>query len=306
MSYSSPVWEISDEEFRNIVKNCDTYSGILAYFGLMNRGNNHKTLKKRINKLGIEFKSIGYSKILVNNRKKPISHYLKKGVEVTNTFLKKRLIEEGLIEEKCAICGQENIWNGNYLSLHVDHKNGDPTDHRLMNLRFLCPNCHSQTKNYCGKAKRLPRKKCKKCGEVIYRSSKTFLCKKCFPFWIKDFVKTKSCTKKPNKEELEQLIKKMPVTKIGDKYSVSGNAVVKWIKNYGLKTIHKPGEWAKLVSKMPSKKELEELNNLSSNEIALIYKVNPHTVQRWFKKNNIKREIGAFWVNKRWKNKKSR
>ena len=34
--------------------------------------------------------------------------------------------------------------------LQLDHINGINTDHRLENLRLLCPNCHSQTPTYCG------------------------------------------------------------------------------------------------------------------------------------------------------------
>jgi hypothetical protein len=32
--------------------------------------------------------------------------------------------------------------------IHVDHIDGDRTNHRLENLRVLCPNCHSQTDSY--------------------------------------------------------------------------------------------------------------------------------------------------------------
>ena len=42
-------------------------------------------------------------------------------------------------------------WQGKKLSLEIDHIHGvDGTDHqdRPDNLRFLCPSCHSQTKNY--------------------------------------------------------------------------------------------------------------------------------------------------------------
>lgn len=45
----------------------------------------------------------------------------------------------------CEECGQTSIWNGKPLVLHIDHINGDDSDHRLENLRILCPNCHTQT-----------------------------------------------------------------------------------------------------------------------------------------------------------------
>ena len=32
--------------------------------------------------------------------------------------------------------------------------NGKNNDHRIENLRFLCPNCHSQTATYAGKNKK--------------------------------------------------------------------------------------------------------------------------------------------------------
>lgn len=46
-------------------------------------------------------------------------------------------------------------WAGFTLALHLDHINGLSNDHRLENLRWLCPNCHSQTPTYCGRNKRV-------------------------------------------------------------------------------------------------------------------------------------------------------
>jgi Winged helix-turn-helix DNA-binding len=42
-------------------------------------------------------------------------------------------------------------WAGNPIVLHIDHINGINNDHRLSNLRWLCPNCHSQTDTYCAR-----------------------------------------------------------------------------------------------------------------------------------------------------------
>lgn len=65
--------------------------------------------------------------------------------------LKKRLINENILEYKCACCGNAGEWNGKPLSLQLDHINGNNRDHRKENLQFLCPNCHSQTNTYAGK-----------------------------------------------------------------------------------------------------------------------------------------------------------
>ena len=66
--------------------------------------------------------------------------------------LKARIINQRLIEYKCSECDNVGVHNGNPLSLQLDHVNGKSEDNRLENLRFLCPNCHSQTDTYAGKA----------------------------------------------------------------------------------------------------------------------------------------------------------
>ena len=71
----------------------------------------------------------------------------------TRSCVKKRIIKENIIKYECSECNIGRIWRGKKLSLHLDHINGDGWDHRLENLRFLCPNCHSQTETYCGKNK---------------------------------------------------------------------------------------------------------------------------------------------------------
>ena len=71
--------------------------------------------------------------------------------------LKKRLLRAGLLTNACAVCGI-NQWQGRPLVLELDHINGVSDDHRLENLRLLCPNCHSQTDTYCGRNIRIARK----------------------------------------------------------------------------------------------------------------------------------------------------
>lgn len=65
--------------------------------------------------------------------------------------LKNRLIKEGMLKEECSECGIGPIWNDKPIVLEMDHINGKRRDHRLENLRILCPNCHSQTPTFRGR-----------------------------------------------------------------------------------------------------------------------------------------------------------
>lgn len=62
--------------------------------------------------------------------------------------VKDRIIMEGLLPYHCSVCGIEPMWQSKPLTLVLDHINGVNNDNRLQNLRFLCPNCNSQTNTF--------------------------------------------------------------------------------------------------------------------------------------------------------------
>ena len=70
------------------------------------------------------------------------------------TYVKSLIIKRKILPYKCSICNMEPICDGKELKFQLDHINGIRTDHRLENLRFVCPNCHSQTETYCAKNKK--------------------------------------------------------------------------------------------------------------------------------------------------------
>lgn len=90
-----------------------------------NRGESHKG--------GAE--KLPWRKVLVKNRVGRREHRFR---------LERAMIESG-IPHVCALCGMEPVWSGKPLVFDIDHKNGDRLDNRRCNVRFLCPNCHSQT-----------------------------------------------------------------------------------------------------------------------------------------------------------------
>lgn len=64
--------------------------------------------------------------------------------------LKHKLYNDGLKVNKCEICGISE-WRGKIIQCELDHIDGDSKNHKLENLRILCPNCHSQTENFRAK-----------------------------------------------------------------------------------------------------------------------------------------------------------
>ena len=82
-------------------------------------------------------------------------------------------------EYKCAICGQLPVWNGKELVLTLDHINEKNNDHRLENLRWICPNCDRQLPTYGAKRRKIHRC-CTKCGKEVPRENKTGLCVECY------------------------------------------------------------------------------------------------------------------------------
>lgn len=61
--------------------------------------------------------------------------------------LERAMLESG-ISHVCAICSMKPVWKRKPLVFAIDHINGDHLDNRPHNVRFLCPNCHSQTPTY--------------------------------------------------------------------------------------------------------------------------------------------------------------
>jgi len=82
-------------------------------------------------------------------------------------FITKPKVEQGLVREpptlkkylenskgyKCETCDISE-WQGQPLSLHLDHIDGNSDNNFPNNLRLLCPNCHSQTETFSGRNKK--------------------------------------------------------------------------------------------------------------------------------------------------------
>lgn len=117
--------------------------------------------------------------------------------------IKRYILRHNLIEYKCQIkeCGNTGFHLGSKLSLQLDHIDGDNSNNILSNLRFLCPNCHSQTDTYGSKnVKRIA----KPVNERVNRNK----------FDV-------------SFEELSDLVKTTSLRQIGKRFGVSDNAIRK-------------------------------------------------------------------------------
>jgi Zn finger protein HypA/HybF involved in hydrogenase expression len=88
----------------------------------------------------------------------PDENVFKENSFYSNEMVKQRIVKQDLLEYKCVKCGIDS-WQGESIVLDLDHINGVNTDNRLSNLRFLCPNCHSQTDTYKGRNKNTGKQK---------------------------------------------------------------------------------------------------------------------------------------------------
>lgn len=146
------IYKLTDEEFVDLVKSSLNTSEVLFKLGYTTKGNSwgYSQVKQRmidLNLSGKDFRGKAVTAIINDLKKINKDKLFCKGSKHARNILRKTIIQENLIPYKCAICGITE-WQGKTLSLELDHINGENNDNRLENLRFLCPNCHSQTTTY--------------------------------------------------------------------------------------------------------------------------------------------------------------
>lgn len=156
--------------------------------------------------------------------------YHSDGTRQRAVILVRALLERGRLY-KCFVCGLRE-WRGKKLILEIEHKDGEFQNDCEENIEFICPNCHSQTPTFCRiKGARLLKPKKIKYGRKVKHPSSD-------GYWrTRDKIGQRKVVR-PTPVELQALLQTLPMTKIGDKFGVSDNAVRKWIKRYGMEMPH--------------------------------------------------------------------
>lgn len=246
--FSKYKWTI--EVFKETVKHSASIAQALDKMGLCMTGNAYKHFKKCTIELGIDTSHFTGQAHLRGKRhnwsksKIPLEKCLVEDSGYGTSRLRQRLIAANMLEAKCSWCGITE-WRGKAAPLELDHINGINNDHRIENLRILCPNCHAQTPTHAGRNNRIyvaRLREVKEPKQPKIPKPKLTDEQKTANAIEKAFKQRK--VERPSKNELTKLVWEKPTVLLGLDFGVSDKAIEKWCKAYG---IQKPprGYWAK-------------------------------------------------------------
>jgi 5-methylcytosine-specific restriction endonuclease McrA len=239
---TSEIWATPHDVLQTIINESNSVVTILKKLGFDPYTGNHRTLTQRLKEEIFDMEEFNINKKEEHRKRTSKAHFSNRieNDEVfqenskyrNNNDIKKRLLVIGF-EYRCTECGITDNYNNKEIKLQLDHINGINDDNRLENLRFLCPNCHSQTKTFSGKRHR--KYYYCECGEKINKLSKN-----CYGCKAKKSRKIEW----PNVEYFKKFLWEKPTLSIAKDLGVSDVAISKHIKKLGL---NKPprGYWMK-------------------------------------------------------------
>jgi hypothetical protein len=231
----------TEQQVRDSVAAARSLTEALRTLGLRAAGGNYGTLRKLIDRYSISvehFDPIWTRRHPRSRTAMPLEDVLVEHSNYDRGRLKRRLYEKGLKARRCELCGQGEDWQGQAMSLILDHVNGVATDNRIENLRIVCPNCAATLETHCGRKTRLTRepRTCLHCAAQFIPKYPTHrYCSQTCGVHSKGSREIRPDRRKVPRPSYEQLLsdlQSMSFVAVGRKYGVSDNAVRKWLRWY--------------------------------------------------------------------------
>ncbi len=228
---NSKIWAVDKDAFIELVGNVSCVKEIFSHLGMWGSSSSYKTVRRRMDSLGLSYEDLvakgkSSTRLCGTKARMPLDKLLVKASLVLNSSAKKRIIASGILgPEKCSKCGLGTEWQGEPITLQLDHINGDSKDHRRENLRILCPNCHTQTDTWGTKSKKKIYH-CPDCSKTIGKQSK--FCGSCAA--KKRYRPLKIDW--PPTAELRELLTKHSYREVGRMLGVTDNTIRKRLRNH--------------------------------------------------------------------------
>ena len=169
MTKTCVIWSVDTQTLQKYLDTSKTLKQVIVERLGMNvlvpQGIHYKRLKRRISEDNLDTTKfeenrksyMGDASRIQNMRiKRKDSDCFRENSTCDRSSVKKRIRQGKLVPYECALCKSGPMWNDKELSLELDHINQINNDNRIENLRFLCPNCHSQVTNIHRKNNRKP------------------------------------------------------------------------------------------------------------------------------------------------------
>lgn len=126
-------------------------SDIVRLMGLKCNTHNKSKVYEIAKSLGLDLTILKQRKVKEVVYDKPECEVLTSNSNLSTTTIRTYVLYNKLIEYSCNLCDIVDKWLDSDLVLQLDHIDGVNNNHAKENLRFLCPNCHSQTKTWGGR-----------------------------------------------------------------------------------------------------------------------------------------------------------
>lgn len=150
------IRDSSVSEFQQVLDESSSISSVLRYYGIeYSKPYYFDIIKEKMNSGLYDLNK--YTNNTVNklqHGQRCIDEMFTENSNIYRSNIRAKILRLNLIEYRCSECPIIDEYNGKKISLQLDHINGTRNDHRLENLRWLCPNCHSQQETSFGRNKK--------------------------------------------------------------------------------------------------------------------------------------------------------